>query len=879
MMTTTLKLYKNTFLRESLNYCLQAENDDLLSDYLQDKILEAIDNYQLQKPLMDLTIKINKSQEALFYQNNTYADVDYVSITPTKVGEDETLNGKTFYYFVIAKRWTAEHTLALELRMDTLNTFKWNEELSVSPKTIVEREHKDRFTKLDNEIETILYHDGNHLYTADDTMSPQGGDYEAYISFNNLVNSSDIYGFDEEYYRVSNLRYRIIQTSTGRTLYADDFDVDFQYSYGFTNEGDLWIEFHLVSSTDFGEVLIQLSDYDVIGYQSNIRKIDIYPEGINPTLYKQTEDLLLDKVDTSWNLLYRSGDSSLNPPEPVVCELIPDDSIKAVVQTSAFIIDTNVLTDNHIYSIYQNPQFDKSSTFFPKEAGNTEPISIVIGGTTYTLSTSWEEYPTGVGQWAYKTIYDYFAFRKVNGNIEYELSRRTFNYRKTWNEEIEITSTKVDIIASGTISDFSFPTANRVLYLDYDLTTYEQNAGAWTQSSTALLTIKNINEIDRTDSRLYKIIKLPYCPSDYSYTEGNPAELLFSGYWKADNTKYVFTLDDLNAKFKHTIISSVENPIYKNIMGQLHTSNDRNDMNESKLFHSDFYQVKFVYDSFAFIFQLEKIEALRYITLDAEYFTFNFVTTSTINSKFLFEFPNYILQYSTEDYDNILPVARNNEMTIYNNDYLNYLRTAYHYDLKAKERTISTARLGLGLGIASSITSAGVGLFGGGSAYSKFSAVTNAGTSIVSGIVNTINTIASAEEQFASKQEVMKAQSFSVSGSDDLDLMEYYASNRAKLVVYSVSERMRKALADLFYYCGYATNEQKVPNIYTRRYFNFIKCQLILDNVCYNEDVSNDLIAKYNEGVTFIHEIPRVTSHYRLPNVFTKENYEVWIDE
>ena len=530
------------------------------------------------------------------------------------------------------------------------------------------------------------------------------------------------------------------------------------------------------------------------------------------------------------------------------------------------------LDNGYLYFVYQNPTEMRNmvSESFSLSGGNENEITLTISGNTYTLSTKFVYIGTGYFEdWYFK--YTYLIVTIDSGQVGYEIwEDKIFftmgdlgEYVRDYGRDTHI------LIASGAVNNFYFDTATKVKYNKYNIGTPAYTTGSWTIGSSTL-TIKNISEYDRTNSKLYKIIKLPYAPTSYTFNEGEPPELNFESNWTADSVGHVFTLNDLNAKFKNHIESNGDNPIYSTIISQLHrTLGVRDDSNESKLFHSDFYQVKFVYDSFSFVFQLEKIDNLAYIETSNTLFQFNFVTTSTINSKFLFEFPNYILKLSTEDYDNVLPVARNNEVTIYNNEYLNYLRTAYHYDLKAKERTINAAKLGLGLGIGASVLSGGMAL-GQANPVVAFTGLASAGSSIASGIVSTINTIAAAEESFASKQDQLKAQSFSVSGSDDVDLMEYYTGNRAKLVEYSVSERMKKALADLFYYCGYATNEQKVPVVNTRNYFNFLKCQLSLKEVCYNEDVSNDLVARYSQGVTFIHNLYQGS----IEDVFTRENYE-----
>ena len=51
---------------------------------------------------------------------------------------------RTYYYFITNKVWRGESTIELQLSLDTLNTFKWDEDYLVDKKTLVMREHKDR---------------------------------------------------------------------------------------------------------------------------------------------------------------------------------------------------------------------------------------------------------------------------------------------------------------------------------------------------------------------------------------------------------------------------------------------------------------------------------------------------------------------------------------------------------------------------------------------------------------------------------------------------------------------------------------------------------------------------------------------------------------
>ena len=56
-------------------------------------------------------------------------------------------------------------------------------------------------------------------------------------------------------------------------------------------------------------------------------------------------------------------------------------------------------------------------------------------------------------------------------------------------------------------------------------------------------------------------------------------------------------------------------------------------------------------------------------------------------------------EYEQEDYDRLIYVNRNNEVSTYDNAYLNYIRTGYNYDVKNKNRNIASSILGMLTGV------------------------------------------------------------------------------------------------------------------------------------------------------------------------------------
>ena len=133
---STLKLYKSTKLLSDKNYIV-----DSLVDYLNSFTgtnIITISDFQYIKHSLSMSLKINKSQSFLEFSKASN-DFNYISIQ----NDDETY---PVYYFILNKRWKAKETCELILKMDTLNTFTLARgSFTISPRTLVDREHKDRF--------------------------------------------------------------------------------------------------------------------------------------------------------------------------------------------------------------------------------------------------------------------------------------------------------------------------------------------------------------------------------------------------------------------------------------------------------------------------------------------------------------------------------------------------------------------------------------------------------------------------------------------------------------------------------------------------------------------------------------------------------------
>ena len=570
------------------------------------------------------------------------------------------------------------------------------------------------------------------------------------------------------------------------------------------------------------------------------RKIDFYSEGINTPLYKKYDyGNLITNPNVKWYLIYIANNGVID------CYLAPDNPLEVALIESKFIIPSDLEAGKY----YQFKGGFEEQTFKTAEGlflntnadNNARHYQCII----INLNGANIHYKSVV--WAYNlNTHNYFI-----GQVQAEGDTAT----------LEIIKKGLAVVFNSEPDSPAPNTPTEDFFAD---------------ASPDLETLNSFDSFDRTQSTIQKIIALPYFP--FSVNLDNDGRIIVDGDFEFDGVSKFLKVKSLNVRFNSHIESNIVNPL--TTLGVNTPFNDntyyitapRHKLFESKLFHSDFFQMKFVYDSFSYSFLCERYDWLEFQNMPTN-FEFDFVMTSTINSKFLFKFnePMYIF---SEDYPQVLTIARNNEVVIYNSDYLTYLRTAYNYDVKAKERLTATTILGAGLNVVGNVAGAGLGLASGNPAVAVRGLI-SAGSGIASSIVGSINAIAQAEDNFNKNIALLKAQSVNVSGSDDLDLLESYSDNKAKLCVYEVSDRIKETLWNLFFYTGYKTDELKSPQLHTRYYFNFIQADIeyklnktTIIPIYARDDIKN----KFAEGITIIHN-----NSYSWDINQNFENWETWL--
>ena len=799
-MIANVTIYKYCKVEIGKNFIV----DDIES-YLNSLSHYDYSDVQYQKIQFSMQIKLNLGQYGL----DMIPDTNYNYLAIYNYEDSSSYRTRPYYFFIKKKTWRAQNTMLLDLEMDVINTFKPVTDFDINKKTHISRIHRDRFSPLTN------YEKG---FTLEGTCVWNGSTY-IYEKTVNIPNINIL---------------SAIATST--------------------NPSNLTV---LVSNIDSHNILIRCSysyqiDFKItvnIRYQAYGTNIDIVSEGLSPILYKQSEELLRDKVDTGWNLMYRNADSDT---EAIDCYLIPDEPQYVKANSSGFsILPQDLTVDKYISSAINNGEI-----YLDTQASTSKDSTYEIKQESREIANNFTSFVV--------TVYHYVKLSKVTiSNVDYvklEYWRRTERTNPS-----QVTDER--IIDENICSQINIRT--NLEKVNYGESAFNVIDGEFTNSHFISSYVKGIDSVDKTDSKIVKIIKLPYAPS--TITMDSDGKIVTSPEWEYDtSTQYLKLV--INQQFKENHLSNFEiNPIEEAMDKWLtpSASDLRIEYLDPKLKHSDFYQNKFVYDSFNYIIQLEKVDNSKVNLLQP--FSVDFKCTSTINSRFLFKY-NYPVKLATEDYSNIMPVARNNEVSIFSNAYLNYLRNGYNYDVKNKERQEAMAIFSTALGTVGQIASVGLGFASNNPAVFVSSALSGA-TSTVNGLINLINMTAQNEANLSQKIAQAKAQATAVSGSDDLDLMEYYSGNRLKLINYRCSDKIYKLLDDLFYYSGYNTDELGIPNMNSRLWFNYVACDLNIDTHSYiPEEIVTALLQKYSEGVTVLHKVNNTWDFEQV-----KENWEVSI--
>ena len=723
-MTSTITLYQGVPFGKGKNIAVDDLEDYLSALPANRKIVFSNQNYVRQNLTATIRLELNQMEAEFNSENWNYCSIKNYS--------DSGISQKQCYYFIDKLEQVSRNVLRLDLFLDSLNTIGTS--ISLTKKTLIHREHKDRWKPI-----------------------------------------------------------------SGQT-YSDAI-------------------------------------------------IDIEAEGLNPTLYKTNESDLKSESfkDFSWYIIYmNSNDISPNEYNQV-------NPVKTIIAPS------------HDISV----------------RGNLDTFSLPMDGRTYVISTYLNN-ANGVGYINNIPIYNE-RIEEMNTQVidfqEYSNVKEIFNYMtitpsggnysiKVYHDYYDEDGARIAHLAGQSVTATKL-TASGLPGTIKALATKGTTVAAkyipnYTIRSNVEGQINGVDILDKTNAKLIKIIELPYCPVEITevyqdiYSFNYPIQLEDIG----------FTIKGNNLEFLETYID-IENYSFSEIPGKLRLRNVdafvdavRNNAYEPKLFNSELYLKKFIYDSFSIPFKFEYLNIPDSITrVSGGNLKIKEITSLAVTSKFLFDF-NEMLSFdkSLEDYSYVLPVARNNESTIYTSQYINYLRTGLQYDLKMKATQEENSYIRTAISAIGSIGSIALGIASGNPAVAVGGVIASS-TSLAGSIISTIQQENQTSNSLAQKQAQLQEQKASVQNSDDLALLKYYTKgNFAKIATYEPSEKQKNRIALLFHYCGYKAEYLGIPNLNSRLRFNYIQADIDISETAqaflssnFNNEIIDNYKGKWAEGITIMH--------------------------
>ena len=723
--TSQLTLYKECRITPD-----KAFKVDSIEVYLATLTNTAITDFQYIKHDLELSIKVNKGQAFLAFED----DKGY---NYCKIHNGSGASDKPVYYFIVSQKWLSQETIQFNLRMDTINSFL--DVLTFTDKTKIIREHRNGY----------VISSGRCIPRID--FASEGFNPPKYTE-----------GTEE-----------ILQHASKN----DDWYLIYKNVNVPSDTTELGNPVECILATTYG---MEIGGYTGITKSANYKS--------SPPSYPCLTFAYGDNGDRYLYLNYENSNGELQP--------------YVAYQLGSIVVNP---VDSHNVEL-------KSISFNQASGHSGAYVEVILAGIDQTTHNfvNWTQQPNNDNTNNWRGFETTASFGRNLPSYEYILS----------------------------YSD----------YLKNDSLLIKWGGGYGT------FTLPPLSYYDRTDSRLIKIIKLPYCPSDFINT---PSHL--TDEWRYDYENYELKLRNTTTKFSYQFSALIRDgsstatftPFYM-LNGFTKTGNvalwqNKDQRLDPKIYHSEFWTIKMIYDSFTLELPMEQINTSQYSSIYNS-FPITFTTSTTINSKFMFEFDNFKTNFGSQDFNKALLVSRNNELPIFNQAYINYIRSGYNYDKKIKTTREATTWAGVGLTALGGAVSGAY--FGGG-----IGATAGALVGLTGGIINAISQTIQAETSFSAKLNALNWQSTQVSATDDVDLMSQVCGNRLRYAVYRPSNRVMSLIQSLFYFYGYGGEYFGVPQVNTRIHFNFLQCEAVFKEEAYNikSVYLDDIKMKLENGITFLH--------------------------
>lgn len=388
-----------------------------------------------------------------------------------------------------------------------------------------------------------------------------------------------------------------------------------------------------------------------------------------------------------------------------------------------------------------------------------------------------------------------------------------------------------------------------------------------------LMSFSEWYEDNKTDPRLIKIIELPYPP--FNEIRNSSGGLLIPPGWSLTAGR---TLKLTNPSFGFSSMLGTKNLVpFTMAASMVNVNSVANPLElETKLWNSNYYTVKFIYDGNVHVPALENFVQPK--TGPTDYSTsVTFSSSTGMDNSIMFSFSD--TEKKTTDFGNYLICNRSTEIPYYTNEYTNYLR--YGKAVDERNRFFSGASAVVG-GIGSAVsTTAGLAFAMqqaaiGGAAGGALGTFIGGTIGLISTVIATTSSISRANDQINAKIDQYTHQSSSVSVNGDISLFRKYGKNKLLMATYSPDNEIRTSLARYFSLYGYSCDEYGKPNSWTTRYWSdyFVISPAFSFTSQITSDYKNDIASRMQSGFRILHRHENQPDrHYDWGN--TRENWEI----
>ena len=358
---------------------------------------------------------------------------------------------------------------------------------------------------------------------------------------------------------------------------------------------------------------------------------------------------------------------------------------------------------------------------------------------------------------------------------------------------------------------------------------------------------------NKTDTRLVRILELPYAPFNEEYDSSNKL-IIPSGF----SLSYGLLKYDGAISGMESTIASFDNlapePFkISDVVNEAGIQKDSNpDEYETKLWNSSYYVLKYVYDVQSKPIKLEEFEHLAVPNYSL---SINFCPSTGMDNSIGFEFK--CSEQLDTDFGDWLITNRTTEIPFYSNSYIDYMR----YGKAVDERNMAFSVVSTAVGGVGSAVSTGASLAfalagaGVGAAAGPIGAMVGAGIGLASTLIATSSSIFKANDQINAKMDQYKHQASSVQASNDLSVFRKYGKNKLLQVEYQPAKELRNSIGRYFHLYGYSCDEYGVPNWKTRIWSDYFVIEPQWWQTHTIESYLSDITARLQAGFRVLHRV------------------------